>query len=492
MVAIYARQSLDVRDSISIEMQIEKGISMCEKDETYRTYVDKGYSGKNTLRPEFLKLIEDIKKGFITKVVVYKLDRFSRSVLDFSNTWEILSKQHVEFVSVNEKFDTSTPIGKAMLFIIIVFAQMERETIAERVTDNYYQRAELGSWMGGPAPYGFEIGRIEKNGSKVPTLIPNENMEHIKEIYTMYAGQEVSLGEVAAWLNEKGISGVKRKTWNNVTLARLLSNPAYVKADADVYAYYKVLGVHVANKLEEFQGIYGGLLVGKRGASTRQRKAISEAKFSIANWEGVIDSNTWLLCQDRLRANLQIKNTGKGRYCWLSGILKCEECGRSVRVTVDKKSKPLKRYLTCTGRIDHMCSRIISLKIDDIEKEVAKELQVLLDGCSNETITEEQPVSNLEKIELRGIEEKIQNLIDFISNGAASELTIEYINEELKKLTARQREISLNMEIIEKKQIVLEKIIFDDASFEEKKSIAKTYIKEVKILKNGIEIIWSI
>ena len=157
MVALYARQSLDVRDSISIEMQIEKGVSMCESGESYKTYVVKGYSGKNTHRPQFMQLIEDIKQGLITKVIVYKLDRFSRSVLDFSNTWEILSRHHVEFISVNEKFDTSTPIGKAMLFIIIVFAQMERETIVERVTDNYYQRAELGSWMGGPAPYGFRI-----------------------------------------------------------------------------------------------------------------------------------------------------------------------------------------------------------------------------------------------------------------------------------------------------------------------------------------------
>lgn len=203
MVALYARQSLDVRDSISIELQIEKGISMCEAGEPYKTYVDKGYSGKNTHRPQFMQLIEDIKQGLITKVIVYKLDRFSRSVLDFSNTWEILSKNHVEFISVNEKFDTSTPIGKAMLFIIIVFAQMERETIVERVTDNYYQRAELGSWMGGPAPYGFRIGRLVKEGREIPTLVQNENMQHVKEIFSMYASQDVALGEVAAWLNKK-------------------------------------------------------------------------------------------------------------------------------------------------------------------------------------------------------------------------------------------------------------------------------------------------
>ena len=492
MVALYARQSLDVRDSISIEMQIEKGISMCESGEPYKAYVDKGYSGKNTHRPQFMQLIEDIRQGLITKVIVYKLDRFSRSVLDFSNTWEILSRHHVEFISVNEKFDTSTPIGKAMLFIIIVFAQMERETIVERVTDNYYQRAELGSWMGGPAPYGFRIGRIAREGREIPTLVPNENMKHVKQIFSMYAYQDAALGEVAAWLNGNGIAGIRRKTWNNVTIARLLRNPAYVKADADIYAYYKVLGVHIKNKLEEFEGIYGGLLVGKRGASTRQRKAISEAKFSIANWEGIIDSKTWLMCQDKLEANVQIKNTGKGQYTWLSGLLKCGECARTVRVTVDHKLPYLKRYLMCTGRIDHVCTHIIKVRLDDIENEVEKALQKLLDECENGTIEEEQPISNLEKIEFRSIEEKIQNLVDCISKGTASELTIQYINEELEKLTERQRELSSRMRTNEKKQILLKKIIFRKVPFEEKKNIVKTYIKEIRIFDKGIEIIWNI
>ncbi len=492
MVALYARQSLDVRDSISIEMQIEKGISMCEAGEPYKTYVDKGYSGKNTHRPQFMQLIEDIRQGLITKVIVYKLDRFSRSVLDFSNTWEILSKHHVEFLSVNEKFDTSTPIGKAMLFIIIVFAQMERETIVERVTDNYYQRAESGSWMGGPAPYGFRIGRLVKEGREIPTLVPNENMQHVKEIFSMYACQNVALGEVAAWLNGNDIQGVQRKTWNNVTIARLLRNPVYVKADADVYAYYKVLGVHIKNRLEEFEGIYGGLLVGKRGAGNRQRKAISEAKFSIANWEGIIDSGTWLMCQDKLAANVQIKNTGKGQYTWLSGLLKCGRCGRSIRVTVDYKSPYRKRYLMCTGRIDHVCTHMIKVRLDDIENEVAKELQKLLDECENGVIEEEQPISNREKIELRSIEEKIQNLVECISKGTASELTIQYINEELEKLTARQKEIASNMRKNEKKQIILKKLIFQKASYEDKKQIVNTYVKRVNISDQGIEIIWNI
>ena len=160
--AIYARQSVDKKDSISIESQIE----FCKyelKGGNCKEYTDKGYSGKNTDRPKFQELVRDIKRGLIAKVVVYKLDRISRSILDFANMMELFQQYDVEFVSSTEKFDTSTPMGRAMLNICIVFAQLERETIQKRVTDAYYSRSQRGFKMGGKAPYGFhtENGRYQ-------------------------------------------------------------------------------------------------------------------------------------------------------------------------------------------------------------------------------------------------------------------------------------------------------------------------------------------
>ena len=134
---IYARQSVDRKDSISIESQID----FCKyelKGGSCRVFKDKGYSGKNTDRPEFQKLLGEIRKGKVRRVVVYKLDRISRSILDFANMMELFQEYDVEFVSSTEKFDTSTPMGRAMLNICIVFAQLERETIQKRVTDAYY------------------------------------------------------------------------------------------------------------------------------------------------------------------------------------------------------------------------------------------------------------------------------------------------------------------------------------------------------------------
>ena len=120
--AIYGRQSVDRKDSISIESQIE----FCKyelRGGNFRQYTDKGYSGKNTDRPKFQELMADIKRGLIKRVVVYKLDRISRSILDFATMMETFQAYNVEFVSSTEKFDTSTPMGRAMLNICIVFAQ---------------------------------------------------------------------------------------------------------------------------------------------------------------------------------------------------------------------------------------------------------------------------------------------------------------------------------------------------------------------------------
>ena len=156
MVGIYARQSLDKKDSISIESQIDLCRQNFDDSDSYLVFQDRGYSGKNIERPGFQSMMDAVREGRIEKIVVYKLDRLSRNIGDFANLWTELDHYHVQFASVRESFDTSTPMGKAMVFIILTFAQLERETTAVRVKDNYYIRIKTGSWPGGPAPYGFE------------------------------------------------------------------------------------------------------------------------------------------------------------------------------------------------------------------------------------------------------------------------------------------------------------------------------------------------
>jgi len=209
--AVYARQSVEKKDSLSIDGQIQ----LCKRaaGKELVVYQDRGYSGKNTERPEFQQLMKDVEAGKIGRLYVYRLDRFSRSVADFGRLWDILRSHNVEFISVNENFDTSTPMGRAMLHIIMVFAQLERETTAERVRDNYYRRAALGAWPGGPAPMGFSIGRaFDHQGKSVPTLTVNELSELVLRIFREYAEEEASLGSVAKKLNQEGVVGPSRSS----------------------------------------------------------------------------------------------------------------------------------------------------------------------------------------------------------------------------------------------------------------------------------------
>ena len=174
---IYARQSVDRKDSISIESQID----FCKyelKGGSCRVFKDKGYSGKNTDRPEFQKLLGEIRKGKVRRVVVYKLDRISRSILDFANMMELFQEYDVEFVSSTEKFDTSTPMGRAMLNICIVFAQLERETIQKRVTDAYT------SW---------ERPQNERHNGLFRTFVPNGvSIEAFSVEYILAAADELN------------------------------------------------------------------------------------------------------------------------------------------------------------------------------------------------------------------------------------------------------------------------------------------------------------
>ena len=187
MNAIYARQSVDRADSISIESQIE----FCQyemRGEQYKVYTDRGYSGKNTDRPAFAEMMNDIESGVIRKVVVYKLDRISRSILDFSNMMEQFGTHKVEFVSTTEKFDTSSPMGRAMLNICIVFAQLERETIQKRVADAYYSRSQKSFYMGGRVPYGFRLIPTTIDGVKTSMYeINTEEAEQVRLIYELYS-----------------------------------------------------------------------------------------------------------------------------------------------------------------------------------------------------------------------------------------------------------------------------------------------------------------
>ena len=204
--ALYSRQSVERVDSISIESQLE----YCKyetRGNPYKEYIDRGYSGKNTNRPAFEEMLEDIRQGKISRVIVYKLDRISRSILDFANMMDIFQKYNVEFVSSTERFDTSTPIGRAMLNICIVFAQLERETIQKRVTDAYYSRCKRGFYMGGRIPYGF--AKAEHHGFRYTQYIGKARIEMKAGLTFTYMNLK-KLAKILVMRNRKLLSFIYR------------------------------------------------------------------------------------------------------------------------------------------------------------------------------------------------------------------------------------------------------------------------------------------
>ena len=483
--AIYARQSVEKADSLSIQGQID----LCRREagEDYKIYQDRGYSGKNTNRPAFRRLMEDVEKGRIQKIVVYRLDRFSRSISDFGRLWEVLKQHHVEFVSINETFDTSTPMGHAMLNIVMVFAQLERETTAERVRDNYYQRVKLGSWPGGPAPYGFSIGKLPgPDGRLAPGLIPNEQAPVVEELFTAYAQTEATLGSVARLLNSRHIPGPKRATWDNVTLSRILHSPLYVMADEDVYLYYQAKGLVFCHAPEDFDGLHAGMLVGKRDRCAGKYQDVKDQRFSLASHGGLIPSDVWLTCQYKLEANRKLGGSGRGKHTWLSGLLKCACCGYSIKVNRDRQ----KYYLVCSGRSNlGLCDASIQVNIRELEGAVEAELNRLIALCPNEDIPEAPEGETAQA--LKAIEQKIQHLISAIAEG--SELTVPYINRAIQKLDDQRRELLARQSRSRSRgRGHTDRIHFSSLDFEEKKLVAAQFIRAIKLNGDRAEVIWNV
>ena len=191
-IAIYSRKSKFTGKGESIGNQIElcrayirmnEGENAAEKAVVYE---DEGFSGGNLNRPAFKEMMKAVKAKQHSAVIVYRLDRISRNISDFAGLIEELGRLKVDFISIREHFDTSQPMGRAMMYIASVFSQLERETIAERIRDNMRELAKTGRWLGGVTPTGFaseSVQTITVDGKKKKAcqlkLIPAEAVKLI-------------------------------------------------------------------------------------------------------------------------------------------------------------------------------------------------------------------------------------------------------------------------------------------------------------------------
>ena len=486
VIAIYARQSVDKKDSLSIETQINlctNYINASPHSETIETYQDKGYSGKNIHRPDFTRMMADIESGKISKIVVYKLDRISRNLLDFMSMYKIFNEHKIEFCSVNDTFDTTTPMGRGMLKIAMVFAEMERESIQLRVKDNYYERIKDGRWAGGPAPYGFKNGRTKNN---IPTLIRvSEEITAIKLAFNHYEDDfAMSLGKVARLLEKKGYQSRKRKTFDNVTIARILQNPVYAIADETLYKFFKTRKAKIINPIEEWDGTRSAVIVGKRVANNNTRKYtdLSEQTVYLTNFKGFIKSRQYVKVQERLAQNQQIKRANAPtRMEELAGLVKCSKCKEHYAVKMYNANK-----LDCYGnRSLHLCDATFkTVNFEELRKSIRIKVLDVIKHLAERVEKSERGYKKIEE-ELNELVKKRDNLV-LLSLGKsklekAFADTIEKLQDQIE-----EKELQLSTYTpIRYEAFNFDLIEMELADVEKAKEIYRKLIKRVLLEENG-------
>ena len=365
---IYSRKSKFTGKGESIENQIE----MCRQYITAHyggeaaaaalVYEDEGFSGGNLERPEFKKMMSDAQKIAFAAIVVYRLDRISRNIGDFAKLVEELGNRHIEFISIREQFDTSSPMGRAMMYIASVFSQLERETIAERIRDNMHELAKTGRWLGGNTPTGYEsesIAHVTVDGKTRKAcrlkIIPDE-LHLVKLIFDKFT-ETGSLAKTDEFLTSGHYKTKRGKAFTRFAIKAILSNPVYMIADEDAYNYLVENGVDLFAEKEAFDGKCGIMAYNRtlqRQGKTTREKPINEWIVSLGKHQGAISGAAWVQAQRLLEQNKSKSyRKSRGGIALLSGLVVCGNCGSYMRAKLtDRKTKtgePIYTYL-CTAK----------------------------------------------------------------------------------------------------------------------------------------------
>ena len=529
--AIYARKSKATDKGESVENQINRCIALCELREWgYIVFQDYDFSGKDMDRPEFSEMMKSIHKGEFQYLVCYKLDRISRSTGDFSSLIKELDLIDVAFISIKESFDLTTPMGRAMMMVTSVFAQLERETIAERVRDNMIDRAKLGKWNGGPIPFGFSIETktidYKDRTKKISKLIiDEEESEMIKDFYSWYLESDGSIRSVTTRANELGYRTKSNAYWSHNQVSRMLQNPLYCIADSNAYDYFKnSTEVNIVDDNELYNG-YSGLMYYNRRKphknTTRDRDQ-EEWILAIGEHEGFIPGEIFVRVQYKLNKNKNIApRSGQGDRSALVGLVKCGRCESSMSVFSSPrdskdKSKGYYNYFRCITReqkakilcdnsnvrADILEDLILSHITDLVNNK--KSLQAIFEATNDDIEDRRIPLiakRNKLQSELDNLDNELNNLVDALSKGILPEIVIKrkYKDLENKKIELRNElEITsndLNYNYVETydfdtvvKFIKNFKYTYEYLSLDEKKKLLNSIVKEITINKNKVKL----
>ncbi len=451
-IGIYARKSKfsDKSDSIRNQINIAKEYAQNNfKVTSIMEYPeDEGFSGANIERPGFERLLKDVTDKKIDVLICYKIDRISRNVLDFSSTFDMLQKNGIQFVSVKEQIDTSTPLGRAMMYICSVFAQMERETTAERIKDNMVELAKSGKWAGGKPPIGYKREKITLNGKTHTILTENKDeVPFLNMIYDTFL-EGFSLNGLETHFRKRNIKTLGGYYLSSTQIYNILKNPHYVAATKDIYRYFKDLGCVMASEIEKYNGEHGLVVYGRtKGGKKRTHKIAPPSDWivSVGLHEPVLTAAKWLAAQDRFGKNM-IDKTRKHEIGILKGIVKCK-CGYKLRVKhkVDKTYNKTYNDYYCQNR-SRYGTEACTMKMIGVDELDSKLIQVLKELAADKKLLEKYtnkpvsviPLKNKDAIkkDIEGIKKKIDNLASALQDNAES-AAAKYIITSIEKLDRR-------------------------------------------------------
>lgn len=329
-VAIYIRVSTHHQiDKDSLPLQRQDLINYANyilNTNEYEVFEDAGYSGKNTERPAFQSMMTRIRTKEFSHLLVWKIDRISRNLLDFCDMYNELKEHDCIFVSKNEQFDTSSAMGEAMLKIILVFAELERKLTGERVTAVMLDRATKGLWNGAPIPLGYKWDEVKK----FPIIDEGES-KTVELIYNKYL-EAKSTTTIRTLLNSTGIKTKRGGTWTTKTVSDVIRNP-----------FYK--GTYRYNYRETARG---------------KVKKENEWVLVEDNHPAIINKDLWDRCNNIMDINAQRNNAAgfraNGKIHIFASILECGECNKNLYAKQDKPNIDgfIPSLYVCSGRYNHL------------------------------------------------------------------------------------------------------------------------------------------
>ena len=339
--AIYCRKSvekgLDMEfNSLDAQREAAEAYIASQKSKGWiclpEHYDDGGFSGGNMNRPALKQLLTDCEAGKVDVIVVYKIDRLSRSLCDFADLSRSFEKWNVAFVSVTQEINTHTSAGRMMLNILMTFAQFEREMIATRVKDKMAATRKKGKWVGGTVPLGYHL--VNKK-----LIVDETTAPVIQRIFRRYLEIQ-SPKQIARELNAKGIPTLSAKKWDSGYINRILHNYTYV------------------GKVQYDGEVYNG------------------------EHEGIIDEKTWNLVQKFIKANDPGWDRSKRRAsdAALHGIIRCGHCNCAMTPIQSKRWGKVYRYYRCAkdANRDVPICPVKEVSAGDIEKLVCEQIDPIL------------------------------------------------------------------------------------------------------------------